>query len=493
MANKNSSIVFNADDMMGDVEVIVNHGYRRVGSPGGLALEATLANRLREYGFESVRLEPINVVVWTEDRTTLEVYRSDGTIAMNPAVQAIPYAAFSAEAGINAPLLFASSTSDLADCQGKIVVVDIGFPALNTKLLLGIAIDKHDPDNTLPLVDHPATWVRVGWHLYREATARGAAGFIGILKDQPGGTCKMHGPYGFREENILDKPLPGVWIGKKEGAALKSLAQAGGATARLTATGTAANGISNNVVAELPGTDLDHEVVVLSCHHDSPFKSPVEDATGCAVVLALAKRLAAERNLRRRVVVLFTAGHFYGSIGTRKFIEEHEHGITKRTVLEISIEHVALEAAEGPDGSLVATGRPEPQVMFVSFSKAIADAVMAGSTQNDLDRTILLPAEGPLGNYPPTDGGDWFEAGIPVINCISNPVYLLTDEDDWQWVDRPRLPRVAGAFYDIMHQLDGVSRQDLAKTKSWPFRLVMKALRLMVSAISTRLWTRKFY
>ncbi len=233
-------------------------------------------------------------------------------------------------------------------------------------------------------------------------------------------------------------------------------------------------------------------MIVLSCHHDSPFESPVEDASGCAVVLALAKRFAEERPLRRRLVVLFSAGHFYGSIGTRTFIHEHPD-LVRRTAFEVSIEHIALEAAEGPDGALVATGRTEATAMFVSFAREIREAVVDGASAHGVDRVILLPAEGPLGNYPPTDGGDWFAAGVPVVNCISNPVYLLTSDDGLRWVDRDRLPRMASAFERIIRRLDAVPRRTLASTRSWPYRLAMKGLRALAVAAMTRLGTRRIY
>jgi hypothetical protein len=484
---------FDADAIMARIEAIVAHGSRRPGSPGDLALEADLAAHLEAFGFESVRLEPMKIAVWTEGKTSLEVIGQRGELALLPEVQAIPYVKFTPETGIEAPLRFVRSTSELGDCRGSIAVVDIGFPQLKTDFLLGIALGTYDPDGTLPLVDHPATWVRLGWHLYREAARRGAAGFVGILKDQPGGTCKMFAPYGFRETDILDKPLPGVWVGRREGEELKRIANEGGARARLTVLGTKVDGVTHNVVGELPGNGLDEEVVVLSCHHDSPFESPVEDASGCAVVLALAERLARDKPLRRRLVVLFSAGHFYGSIGTRTFIHDHRDDLVKRTALEVSIEHIALEAVEGNDGQLVPTGRPEPTAMFVSFSREIAAAVVDGAREHSLDRTILLPAEGPLGNYPPTDGGDWFEAGVPLINCISNPVYLLTDQDALRWVDRARLPRVAGAFDTMLRRLDAVPRDELAATKSWPNRLAMKGLHALSTAVMTRLGTRRFY
>ena len=484
---------FDADEMMGWIEAIAARGPRRPGSAADLAVETDLAARLSGFGFESVRREPIPIATWDVTEASLDILGESGAVERRPEVYPIPYSSFTPGGGVEGPVIFVRSPGDAPRTmwRGAIVVAEIGFPKLDTGLMLRIAMGRHDPDDTLALVDHPATWVRLGWHLYREAVRRGAAGFVGILKDQPGGSCRMHAPYGFREDDILDKPLPGVWVGRAEGKWLK-LAAVGRQTARLVVTGERGEGVTHNVVAELPGNGLDDEAIVLSCHHDSPFDSPVEDASGCAVVLAMARRFAEDRPLRRRLIVLFSAGHFYGSIGTRTFIERHPD-LVKRTALEVSIEHVALEAAEGRDGLLAPTGRPEVTAMFVSFSREMAEAVVEGVSAHGVDRVILLPAEGPLGDYPPTDGGDWFAAGVPVVNCISNPVYLLTSDDNLRWVDRARLPRMALAFDRIIRRLDDADRRVLVSTKSWPYRLAMKGLRALTVAAMTRLGTRRIY
>lgn len=78
------------------------------------------------------------------------------------------------------------------------------------------------------------------------------------------------------------------------------------------------------------------EIVILHCHHDSPFKSPVEDASGCAVVLALAKHFAKERDNKRKIVILFTSGHFYGSLGTRTFIRNHLNDIVPKVASAVA-------------------------------------------------------------------------------------------------------------------------------------------------------------
>jgi Zn-dependent M28 family amino/carboxypeptidase len=237
------------------------------------------------------------------------------------------------------------------------------------------------------------------------------------------------------------------------------------------------------VVGEIPGKS--DEVVVLSCHHDSPFESPVEDASGVAVVLALARHFAESRDLNRRLVVLLTAGHFYGSIGTRTFIRQHQTDVVKKTAVEISIEHIAKEAMENPQGNLVPTGRPEATGVFVPFSKVATKAILEGLENNDVRRTFLLPAEGPLGHYPPTDGGDWYEAGVPAVNFISNPVYLLTDDDAMKWVDRDRLPKVAAAFSEIIRKLDRMEKKEIAAVDSISYKLLMKTLKHIVIAKTT--------
>jgi len=93
----------------------------------------------------------------------------------------------------------------------------------------------------------------------------------------------------------------------------------------------------------------------------------------------------------------------------------------------------------------------------VPFNKRITSAVLESVRSRDLRRVLLLPAEGPLGEYPPTDGGDWYEAGIPVINSICNPVYLLTAEDSIEWVARDRPSVIA----EIIGKPDTVPRRDL--------------------------------
>jgi len=482
--------LFASTEMMVWVREMASFGARRAGSPAGLANEDYLVGKLREFGFGTIRKEPIPVEFHQPEKSLLEIDTGAGLKPFD--AQWIPYCRFTPPEGLESRLAYADPDALIhsADWTGKVVVTEIGFPLLDVELIGKFSMGKYDPEDNIKDIKHPATWVRLGWHLYRKAFERGAVGFIGILKDQPGGSCRMYAPYGFKEKDILDKPLTGFWVGRDDGPGIRALAKLG-AKVRLTLTGERKPSTTHNVVGEIPGeTD---ECIILHCHHDSPFVSPVEDASGCSVVLALARHFAAGRKLRRKLIVLFTAGHFYGSIGTRRFIADHAADVVPKVALEISIEHVAKEAIENEAGGLVESGLAEGTGVFLPFNRAMVDAVLANLKDNGVDRAFLLPPEGPLGPYPPTDGGDWYRVGVPLVNFISNPVYLLNAEDDFHWVMESRLPRIAGAVAGIVEATERLSKAEIAAVDFTAYKLKMKLIKHLVSMKTTRFGTRPVY
>jgi hypothetical protein len=481
---------FSSDEMMTWIREMAAFGARRSGSPGGLANEDYLVAKLTEFGLANIRKEPILVEYYRPDKLLVEIDKGAGFKPFN--AQWIPYCRFTPADGVESQLVFADSRafSHSADWTGKVLVTDIEFPILDVALIGKFAMGKHDPDDSLKDVKHPATWVRLGWHLYRKAFERGAIGFIGILKDQPGGSYQMYAPYGFKEKDILDKPLPGFWVSRDDGSEIRKLARSG-ANVRLTLTGERTPSVTHNVVGEISG-EID-ESVILHCHHDSPFVSPVEDASGCSVILALARHFARGAKPRRNIIVLFTAGHFYGSIGTRRFIEDHAVDVVPKVALEITVEHVAKEAIENEAGELVESGRAEGTGVFLPFNQAMIDAVLVNLKDNGVDRAFLLPPEGPLGPYPPTDGGDWYLTGVPLVNFISNPVYLLNSEDDFHWVDQSRLAKVAGAVAGIVDATEKLPKASIAAVDFSVYKLKMKLIKYLVNWKTTKFGTRPLY
>ena len=106
---------------------------------------------------------------------------------------------------------------------------------------------------------------------------------------------------------------------------------------------------------------------------------------------------------------------------------------------------------------------------------------------------MFFRSEGPLGDYPPTDGGDWYEAGVAVINYICNPVYLLNAEDSLDWVMRDRLSNVAAAFADIIHEVDRMSKEEIGVVEFKSFKRKMKIVKRLARAKTTKFGTRPVY
>ena len=490
MENKFSNS-FDKSLMMEWITEMSDFGPRRAGSFAGHQNEEYLTGKLINFGLEDVHKEPIPVIYRETHKAVLELDDGEGFKQLQ--AQWIPFSAYTPDEGIVGNLVFADPERffQSEDWKGKIVLTDISFPMLDVKLIAKFSLGQYDPQGNMLDIKHPATWVRLNWHFYKKAFEKGAIGFIGILKDQPGGSFRMYAPYGFKEKNILDKPLPGFWVSRSEGPRLRELAKKGESRVKMIHTGIHKPEITNNIIGVIPGQS--DEIIILHCHHDSPFKSPVEDASGCAVVLALAKHFAQERGNKRKILILFTAGHFYGSLGTRTFIREHMKDIVPKVALEITIEHIAKEAVENSKGELVFSGQPEGTGIFVPFNKGIINTVLESVEANSVDRVFLLPPEGPLGDYPPTDGGDWYEAGVPLINIISNPVYLLNEEDDLEWVMQDRLPKVAAAIADIVRKTDNMSRESIGLVELTGFKFKMKLIKLLVKMKTTKLGTRPVY
>ncbi len=474
----------NSREMFQWIEDIFNLGPRRPGTAPDLAGEDYLATKLVEAGLSDVRKEPIPIRVWEADKHSFSIVNPYGTVEEIPSFY-IPYTQFTPEQGVRGRLVYVPDnivTLSLADSwKGKIVVTDIEFPQLDTRLLEKIGFFTYDPDGNIEETSHAASWIRLHWKIYNEAVKRGAAGFIGILKDHYCDGQRHYAPYGFKEKDIHDKPVPGFWIDRTQGEKIRRLARDGKTMGELVLTGNLKDGYTHNVIGEIKGKSS--EVFLIGCHHDSPFSSAVEDASGCSVILAAAKHLAASPiKLRRTVMVCFSAGHFYGSIGTRTFIERaRQSGLLDRIALEYHVEHIALEAVEGPEGRLVTLARPEPTGAFVSFNRRIRQALIDAVTQENLTRLVGLPPEGVFGPFPPTDGGDYYEAGVPVINMIGNPMYLLNAEDTLDKVAIDRLAPTARAVVKVLNDLDGVS---LKKLRANHFPVQTEIMHVVSKAVS---------
>lgn len=459
------------DTIMGWVDDLCVNDNRRVGEPGGAAGEDYFFEKLTEFGLSDVREEPIYIDVWRADDWSLVVDAGNESVEI-PASFCV-YTGFTPREGVTGGLVYVGrgTESDFRkkDVAGKIVVADLDFgsmPYFPVILLKGLFF--YDPGKTIGWWDSQAVpWSRKNWRTnyldddesadaYSRAFHLDAAGLVWILADQP-----TNNDTNYALHDGVMKGLPSLYVGKEDGKLLRELAGDPLATATLTQTGSIEPGVMHEVYGMLPG--ISDEAILITCHHDAPYKGYIQDATGMAAVLALAEYFSGlDREDRPRTLIfLANAGHFYGDRGIEVLVERHREDFFSDVVLTINLEQVAAgEFVEGPDGEYVATGLPQPRVVMVPESDAVVDTISDAIRSWNLTRSIVIPLTA-FSDRPPGAVRPIFDEGIPIIQYISGPVYLLSDADTRDKIDQDELVPTVSAFIDIIETLSLVSEESL--------------------------------
>jgi hypothetical protein len=105
---------------------------------------------------------------------------------------------------------------------------------------------------------------------------------------------------------------------------------------------------SASVLADLPGSDLADQIIVVSAHHDSTLTSPgaSDNAGGCAVVAELARVFAAGSQPRRTIRFVHWGGHEVGLFGSETWLHRHADEIGRIAAVINFDGQGTLEAAD---------------------------------------------------------------------------------------------------------------------------------------------------
>ena len=161
----------------------------------------------------------------------------------------------------------------------------------------------YDPDDTL---DSSARVLRASLEfeteMYETLKSKGAVGMVGLLSGLQWDSDRYYPQMSFG----LEKSIPGVWVRPSWCDRVRDLAIKEGAAGTLTMHSTISTGTTANVYAVLPG-QIDEYYLVFS-QHDTYFDGAVQDASGVAVMLALAKHFATSPQPLKRGVVAQAPG-----------------------------------------------------------------------------------------------------------------------------------------------------------------------------------------
>jgi hypothetical protein len=255
------------------VHEICAQGIRRPGYIADIWSEGFVADRFIEFGIdaESVRFEPVTLPRWDPGTWSLEVWNDDERIRFHSFP--LPHSA-PAPDGVDAPLR-------ITDVGGSIALVTVTLNSWPQSFVRDrLALRAVDPTNEFDTISQTLPFGPQLQAVMEPSIEAGAIGFVGIF-DAPWESCEYYVPY-----DGVERPIPGVWISRTDGERVKTMLDAGPVTARIVVDSTRENVTTHNVVATLPGAS--DEWLVIGSHHDGPWISAVEDASGVALVLAQA-------------------------------------------------------------------------------------------------------------------------------------------------------------------------------------------------------------
>ena len=441
------SAVPDVDQIFGWIEEVFDQGIRRPGYPANRWAEGWVEDRFREIGLERVRAEPVEAVRWEPVRWTVTVTSAGGTRELDGFP--VPFAAPTAAIELEVAELVAEGPADVA---GRAALVDVPLITIPAAFLATTGSAPEDPTGR---VFDPAGTFDGGTHtvpfgtdfqaVMDPAIDAGAAAFLGTLTDYPGDSFEYFVPY-----DGLEREIPGIWLSGSDGAWIRDELAKGPVRVRLEVETETETITTFNVVGELPGaTD---EVVMVGSHHDGPWSSAVEDASGISLVLAQATYWAAQSVERRphRLVFLLQGGHMSGGAGLLTYIDEHADELDD-VVLEVHLEHAALECTV-EDGEVVPTDQATPRWFFTSRIPSLEAAVGEAIEGEELWRSLILAPDA-FGTFPPTDGAAYHVAGVPVVNLLAAPFYLFDKMDTLDKIDREHLVPITRATIRIIESM----------------------------------------
>jgi hypothetical protein len=419
--------------------------YRMPGTPAGHRGAEFILAKFNEFGLSEAFVEQTDTLLCLPEAWRLSLHTVAGDEQLDCGF--IRYAGFTPEGGIRAPIRYVGQGSeqefDACDVDGRIALVDL---VASRSAPIPERLFTHDVSNTLKatgtMEDFAENWpIDNLARSYSLASDRGAAGYVGILTFTVADNPQYHHWY-------ADGSLPGLTISPRAGARLRDQLARGDFEASMVLTGQERTGPISDVSATLAGRTT--ETIVVHTHHDG---WAVNEASGCAVVLALAKHFAEcpKESLRRTLRFVAFDSHFGKRRAKPSYWEKMLPNVVAAVSIEMIARHFRIEAGEYVD-----TGLVSPTVFGVSQANPdLLGIVRKAIVEHNLDRSAVV------GRFF-GDGNEYSKRGIPLIERIAHNAPQFTSDDTLDRVMVPVLRPTVSAFVDIIRSLDSMSADTLA-------------------------------
>lgn len=446
-------------EMSKHIEKIVSFGPRNPGTVGEAKTREYILNKFREYGLKTENQDGFEIKMYHPYSWRLDLSESGGKEKISVPCSYMPFSDSTGKKALTAPLAYVGLDEELKDrdLKGKIVAYEFRFKPKGLKTYKKMLF-FYDPDNTLASssrVVRPA--LEFEYKMYEKLKAKGAKGMIGLLSGLQWDSDQYYPQMSFG----MEKDLPGVWVRPSRCAKVREWAKKNGARATLLMTSREGEGMSANIVGVIPGK-IDEYCLVFS-QHDTYFNGAVQDASGVAVVLALAKHFAKGKKPLKRSIIFMTLPHTNGRVGEKAFIGKHWNGLLRKTALVIAVEHIGKELDPQKDLRFKVSDRPSFRMFFTSLNRNINGMVKTAILAQDYKRSTILPQwlVAKITGKARGIAGEFYEAGLPVIGMMSNPPYMFFPQDTMEAVATDQLVPTANLLASIMRTSDTLSFDDL--------------------------------
>ncbi|MEM9054925.1 MAG: M28 family peptidase [Pseudomonadota bacterium] len=291
-------------------------GQRLAGSVEEGRARAWSVAELQALGFDEVRIEPFEIPFWSRKSETVEVVSpSPQTLVAT----ALGGSAATPEGGVIGEVVRFRSLADLqaapiSQVDDKIVFIDETMIKTMDGSGYGMAVRKRS----------------------QCAIVSSEKGALACLIRSVGTQPHRMPHTGIMARDGAEGAGPVAAISGPDADQLARLLQRGPVTVRVDIqTEIKTNAPSGNVIAELTGTDLKDELVLIGCHLDSwdLGTGALDDGAGCGIVVGAAKLIAGlpERPRRTIRVVLYGAEEV-GLFGATAYAREHGDDLDKHVL-----------------------------------------------------------------------------------------------------------------------------------------------------------------
>lgn len=395
-------------------------GQRLAGTEAEARARAWSVRRLTELGFANVRVEEFAMPVWERGAESAELL---GPYPQKLVVAALGNSASTAPGGVTGEVIAFADVQALAAApaeavRGKIVYIGHAMPRTMDGSGYGVF---GAPRRSGPTV----------------ASEKGAAA---ILIRSIGTDREHRNPHtGVMTFDRNAAPIPAGALSNPDADQLERiLARGQRPTVRLTLQSRTSQGRSGNVIAEVPGRDPKAAPVLVSCHLDSwdLGTGAFDDAAGCGIVAAAAKRIMDAGTPARPIRIVWFGAEEVGLLG----------GIDYRTRHGKLPHHALMESDFGAD-----------RVWKVDRKLGETRKDEAQRLQRALEQLGIVP--GALDKSGGPDIGPMLADGQPGVSLLQDGTRYFdihhTPDDTLAMIDKAQLRQNVAAWTTALAVLAG--------------------------------------